>query len=175
MSNLAIQSSQSVSPLTSNQPQIRPSASQHQLKDLATPEMAKDSVSIRKGLTPTLKGAAVGGLGMGGGVALLLKAEKLAIGTPFLNFGPYIVTAAAAGGLLAALLRLTSPKAREKAHLWAPVSALQPALLPSVFLPEAVVMRSLLQSSEQPLVQPQVLAVDSSARWSLSGSKIALT
>lgn len=117
MSNLAIQSSQSVSPLAQHQPQIRPSASQHQLKDLAAPEMAKDSVSIRSGLTPTLKGAAAGGLGMGGGVALLLKAEKLAIGTPFLDFSPYIVTAAAAGGTLGGIAAANLTESKGKGAL----------------------------------------------------------
>ncbi len=113
MSNLSIRSSQ---PVTLAQ-QTQRSAPKHQLKELAAPEMAKDKVDIRKGLTPTLKGAAAGGIGMGGGTALLLGAEKLAIGTPFLDFSPYIITAAAAGGTLGGIAAANTTDSKGKGAL----------------------------------------------------------
>ncbi len=114
MSNLSIRPSQ---PMTLAQ-QTQKAASKPQLSDLAKKEsMAQDSVSIRKGAMPSLKGAGIGALAAGGASAAYFAAEKAIAGPAFIDFSPYITAAAAAGGAVGGLTAANTTDSKAKGAL----------------------------------------------------------
>lgn len=93
--NLAIKSTQTLQSLPQKSEAPKQPSLTQQVKDTTT--MAQDSVSIKSGALPTLKGAAAGALGAGGGSVALLAATNSFKGYNAIIGVPAAIVAVAGG------------------------------------------------------------------------------